>query len=45
MADWYNFSKWQIFHKKPGYANTNSNIEAFNASFIKYFLYYLCSPH
>jgi hypothetical protein len=24
------FSKWQIFHSPPGYANTNSNIESFN---------------
>ncbi len=24
------FSRWQIFHTSPGYANTNSNIESFN---------------
>jgi hypothetical protein len=24
------FSRWQIFHSPPGYANTNSNIESFN---------------
>jgi len=24
------FSKWQIFHSPPGYADTDSNIEGFN---------------
>ena len=26
------FNKWQIFRNKPGFANTNSNIESFNAT-------------
>ena len=26
------FNKWQIYHNEPGYANTNSNIESFNAA-------------
>jgi len=33
MTQWIDnarFSKWQIFHSPPGYANTNSNIESFN---------------
>lgn len=27
-----NFSNWQIFNNPPGWANTNSNIESFNAT-------------
>ena len=33
MTQWIGnakFSKWQIYHSPPGYANTNSNIESFN---------------
>ena len=26
------FNRWQIFRNLPGYANTNSNIESFNAT-------------
>jgi len=26
------FNKWQVFRNPPGFANTNSNIESFNAS-------------
>ena len=26
------FCKWQIFRNKPGFANTNSNLEGFNAT-------------
>ena len=26
------FNKWQIYHNEPGWANTNSNIESFNAA-------------
>ena len=26
------FCRWQIFRNKPGYANTNSNLESFNAT-------------
>lgn len=31
-AQWFtgNFDKWQIFRNKPGFANTNSNVESFN---------------
>jgi hypothetical protein len=31
-ATWFSgvWSNWQIFHNKPGQANTNSNIESFN---------------
>jgi len=34
MSTWFTgrFSKWQIFHTPPGWANTNSNIESFNAT-------------
>lgn len=27
------FSKWQVFRNLPGYANTNSNIESWNATY------------
>ena len=27
------FNRWQVFRNIPGYANTNSNIESFNATF------------
>ena len=38
------FNKWQIFCNDPGYANTNSNIESFNATFKReYTKYYKCS--
>ncbi len=38
------FNKWQIFHNDPGYANTNSNIESFNATFKRnYTKYNKCS--
>ena len=33
------WTNWQIFHTPPGYANTNSNIESFNAQ-IKNFTQY-----
>ena len=26
------WSKWQIYHNPPGWSNTNSNIESFNAT-------------
>jgi len=31
---WYEsrFNKWMIYHTPPGFANTNSNIESFNAT-------------
>ncbi len=31
-SNWFTgvWSNWQIFHNKPGKANTNSNIESFN---------------
>ena len=31
-ASWFtgDWSNWQIYHNKPGQANTNSNIESFN---------------
>ena len=32
-----NFTKWQIFRNAPGFANTNSNIESFNATFKRDF--------
>jgi len=33
-TSWFSgkFSKWQIWHNPPGWANTNSNIESFNAT-------------
>ena len=31
------FNKWQIFRNSPGFANTNSNIESFNATFKRDF--------
>jgi hypothetical protein len=31
------FDKWQIFRNSPGFANTNSNIESFNATFKRDF--------
>ena len=32
--NWYlsRFNKWMIYHTPPGWANTNSNIESFNAT-------------
>jgi hypothetical protein len=38
------FNKWQIFRNDPGYANTNSSIESFNATFKReYTKYYKCT--
>jgi hypothetical protein len=33
-TSWFSgkFSKWQIWHNPPGWANTNSNFESFNAT-------------
>ena len=31
------FTKWQVFNNPPGYANTNSPIESFNATFKRDF--------
>ena len=31
------FNRWQIYHSPPGFANTNSNIESFNATFKRDF--------
>ena len=33
-STWFNgrWSNWQIWHNPPGWANTNSNIESFNAT-------------
>lgn len=40
------FSNWQIFRNNPGYANTNSNIESFNASFKRdYTKFFKCSMY
>ena len=39
-ASWFEgvWSNWQIYHTRPGCANTNSNIESFNRS-VKRFTY------
>lgn len=38
------FHQWQIFCNEPGFANTNSKIESFNASFkIDYTKHFKCS--
>ena len=38
------FNNWKIFRNDPGYANTNSNIESFNASFKRdYTKHFKCS--
>ena len=33
------YNNWQIFRNPPGYANTNSNIESFNASIKRDFTF------
>ncbi len=43
---WFNsvFNNLQMFCNDPGYANTNSNIESFNATFRReYTKYYKCT--
>ena len=45
-AQWLtgSFSNWQIFCNVPGYANTNSNIESFNATFKRdYTKFFKCT--
>lgn len=38
---WYDsrWNKWMIYHSPPGYANTNSNIESFNATIKRDFFF------